>query len=119
MTLHQQTATLWWLVDVLCVTLTWLGGVDARRADHLREGGAKGDLNGALLRGGLLVVLRHWLVVWGRGMWRLMHGRRLDVLAGQDMRSSQTEAQSSTVSHVTFILQVAEQQPGGGMASLR
>lgn len=70
------------------MALTWLGGVDARRADHLWEARANGDLNGALLRGWLLVLLRYWLVVWGRGMWRLLHGRRLDVLAGEGMRNS-------------------------------
>lgn len=84
--------------------LTWLGGVDAGGADHLGRGGAKRDLNGALLsgrellrgrllvllsgrellHGGLLVLLRNWLVVLrGRGLWSLMHGRRLTILAGE------------------------------------
>lgn len=76
--------------------LTWLGGVDARCADHLWEGGANRDLDGALLSGrevlcvGLLVVLWHWLVVlWRRGLWS-SDGRRLNVLTGQDIRACET-----------------------------
>lgn len=68
--------------------LTWLGGVDAGSADHLGRGGAKRDLNGALLcgrellHGRLLVLLGDWLVVlWRRGLWSLMHRRRLSVRA--------------------------------------
>lgn len=76
--------------------LTWLGRVDARCADHLWEGGANRDLDGALLSGrevlcgGLLVVLWHWLVVlWRRGQWSL-DGRRLNILTGQDIRTNET-----------------------------
>lgn len=76
-------------MNLFAGVLTWLGGVDAGGADHLGRGRANRDLNGALLRGwellrgGLLVLLRDWLVVlWRRGLWSLMHGRRLTVLAG-------------------------------------
>lgn len=82
--------------------LTWLGRVDARCADHLWEGGANRDLDGALLSGrevlcgGLLVVLWHWLVVlWRRGQWSL-DGRRLNVLTGQDKRTSDTPSLQSS-----------------------
>lgn len=77
-------------------TLTWLGRVDARCTDHLWEVRANRDLDGALLSGGevlcggLLVVLWHRLVVlWRRGQWSL-DGRRLNVLTGQDIRTSET-----------------------------
>lgn len=81
--------------------LTWLGWVDACCADHLWEGGSNRDLDGALLSGwevlcgGLLVVLWHWLVVlWRQGQWSL-DGRRLNVLTGQDIRTSETRVYSS------------------------
>ncbi len=68
--------------------LTWLRGVDTGGADHLWRGGAKRDLNGTLLRrwkrlcGGLLVLLRDWLVVlWRCGLWSMVHDGRLTVLA--------------------------------------
>lgn len=69
--------------------LTWLGGVDAGGADNL-WGGANRDLDGALLCGGVLLcgglleLLWHWLVVLQRrGLWSLVHGGRLTVLAGR------------------------------------
>lgn len=74
--------------------LTWLGGVDTGGAHYLRGGGAKRDLDGALLGGwgllcgGLMVLLRHWLILLGGwGMWRLMHDGRLNVLAVEGGKS--------------------------------
>lgn len=80
--------------------LTWLGWIDARCADHLREGRANRDLDGALLgggelmRGGLLVVLWSWLVMlWRRAKWSLLHGRRLNVRTGWDRTTSEMPSQ--------------------------
>lgn len=64
------------MANQLAVVLTWMGGVDARSADHLGRGRANRNLDGALLRGRELLRRGLLVVLWRRGLWSLMHHRR-------------------------------------------